>query len=354
MQAANQAGNGGPEQRVVGWQLALSRASGAVNAFSSLLARHRWLRLGLQLAVLLACLAYLALNLRDAGDLLARLRPDWLLLLAAWILTTAAVYLGALAWWFTLLALGLQAGLLASLRVHLQSNLVKYLPGYAWQLVGKAYLSRRMGLPVGQVGLALAIELAQLAASGALLAAWLFPQSLLSRWIATPRLVEQLSQLRWIAPVLLAALVLIVPLGLEALRRRGYRALAGLRPGWYVASLSAVVAGWMLFGLAFWCLGAALVPLSTSSLGLFIFTLASSVLLGLAVLFVPGGLGVRESIMVYVLSVAGLTPAMAVVTAALSRLSVLLAELAGAFFLETGLRLGKKQPPAGRIPQKDY
>ena len=121
-----------------------------------------------------------------------------------------------------------------------------------------------------------------------------------------------------------------------------------------LTGLAIAMAGWLLFGLAFWLLGAALAPLSGAELGLFIFTLASSIILGLAVLFVPGGLGVRESIMVFLLTSAGLPSALTVVAAALLRLAVLLAELVGAFTLKIGLRLVEKKPPAGRIPQKDY
>ena len=350
---ASQAEPNAPAQ-APGWRRGLGRVIGAFQAFSGLLKRNRWLRLSLQATVLLACLAYLALNLRNAGDLLAGLRPNGGRLLAAWVLTTAAVYLGALAWWFTLLGMGLPAGLLPSLRAHLLSNLAKYLPGYAWQLVGKAYLSRQMGLPGGQIGLAMGIELAQMVGVGGLLAAWLVPDSLLAQWSGAPELAAQLSWLRWVSLGTLIALPLALPLVLAALRRKGSAAIAGLRPIWFSASLLAVLAGWLLFGLAFWLLGAALAPLSGAELGLFIFTLASSIILGLAVLFVPGGLGVRESIMVFLLTSAGLPSALTVVAAALLRLAVLLAELVGAFTLKIGLRLVEKKPPAGRIPQKDY
>jgi uncharacterized membrane protein YbhN (UPF0104 family) len=77
-------------------------------------------------------------------------------------------------------------------------------------------------------------------------------------------------------------------------------------------------------------LGAALQPLPFTQVGLFTFTLAVSFLVGLAVLIVPGSIGVRESIMVMILGPALGAP-LAVIIAALARLVLTLSELVSAF-----------------------
>jgi uncharacterized membrane protein YbhN (UPF0104 family) len=298
------------------------------------LAEKRWLRLLVQGAVLVLCLAYLGVNLQNAGGQLEGLRIDTGRLAASLTLTTLAVYLGALGWWFTLRAMSQPAGLLPSLRVHLRSNLAKYVPGYAWQLVGKAFLSRGMGLSGRAIGLAMASELALLVLTGLALSAGSLPGEILQRWPWGARL--GLGTVR----VAGLAVLVILPLasGLFLVRRWLNRSGPRLLPGALVLAAIAILAGWLLFGYAFWLIGAALQPLPVSALPLFTFTLAASFLLGLAILVVPGSLGVRESIMVFLLSAAHLPPALAVVIAALSRVVVTLSELAGALLLEAFLR----------------
>jgi uncharacterized membrane protein YbhN (UPF0104 family) len=301
------------------------------------LAKNRRLRLGIQAAVILLCLVYLGLNLRNAGSQLGELRIQYGQLGLAWLLTTAAVFLGALGWWFTLRALDQPAGMLPSLRGHLLSNLAKYVPGYAWQLVGKAYLTRGMGLPGRAVGLAMALELSQLVLVGLALSAVLLPGELVQGWPVLARL--GLGPLRALGLAAFAGLPLAA--GLLLARRWGGKAGVQLRPSMFIFATLAMLAGWLLFGYAFWLIGAALQPLPVTDLPLFIFTLTASFLLGLAILIVPGSIGVRESIMVFLLSAVHLPAALAVVIAALSRVIVTLSELAGAALLEAFLRISR-------------
>jgi uncharacterized membrane protein YbhN (UPF0104 family) len=111
----------------------------------------------------------------------------------------------------------------------------------------------------------------------------------------------------------------------------------------WAAVLTSLVA-WLLFGLAFWLLGASMTPVPYTRIPLFIFTLAVSLIIGLVIIFVPGGLGIRESIMVLVLSPNYLSAPVAVIVAALSRLIVILSELFSVFLIEITFRQpwGKK------------
>lgn len=316
------------------WDQLVEKAKWAESQLQPL-GKNRWLRIGLQATVMLLCLFYLGLNLRNTGSQLGELRIQFGRLGLAWLLTTTAVFLGALGWWFTLKALDQPADLLSSLRSHLLSNLAKYVPGYAWQLVGKALLTRRMGLSGRTVGLAMALELAQLVLAGLALSAVLLPKELVQGW---PVLADLgLGPLRALGLSVFAGL----PLAAGLLLARRWRNQLGeqLRPPMFFFAMLAILAGWLLFGYAFWLIGASLHPLSVMDLPLFIFTLTASFLLGLAVLFVPGSLGVRESIMVFLLSSASLPAAIAVVIAALSRIIVTLSELAGVLLLEAVLRV---------------
>ena len=63
-----------------------------------------------------------------------------------------------------------------------------------------------------------------------------------------------------------------------------------------------IALGWFLFGLAFFLLARAFRTLTTGAIGVSVFSLTASFLLSFIVPFVPGGIGVREGVMAYLLS----------------------------------------------------
>jgi hypothetical protein len=80
--------------------------------------------------------------------------------------TIIAVFLGGVGFYLTLQAFRIPIKWDEAINIHLQTNLAKYIPGYAWQLLGKAYLTRNAGVSVGVVGLAMIVELSQLVVTG--------------------------------------------------------------------------------------------------------------------------------------------------------------------------------------------
>jgi uncharacterized membrane protein YbhN (UPF0104 family) len=95
------------------------------------------------------------------------------------------------------------------------------------------------------------------------------------------------------------------------------------------ASLSMFV-GWILFGYSFWLIGNAFFQVNIDNLFTFIFTLSASFLIGLAVVIMPGSIGVRESIMVWLLGPVIGAP-QAVIIATIARITVTISELVSAF-----------------------
>jgi uncharacterized membrane protein YbhN (UPF0104 family) len=87
--------------------------------------------------------------------------------------------------------------------------------------------------------------------------------------------------------------------------------------------------GWLLFGYSFWLLGNALFQVNIDQLFIFIFTLSASFLIGLAVVIMPGSIGIRESIMVWLLGPVVGAP-QAVIIATVARVTVTLSELISA------------------------
>ena len=304
---------------------------------SSPLLHNRWLRLGVQILVGVFCLVYLAANLRSIQAAQVELRLGLVLLSGA--ITVAAVFMGALGWWLTLKAVGQRIAWGEAARVHLYSTLAKYLPGYAWQLFGKAYLTRQLGVPTGIVAAAMTLELAQLVLAGMWVVAAAWPDALAVDWFGAGFWLGWL----WIARIGLLLLVLGLPFGVAWLaRQRRWLALdVRIQPWLMLGATLTILAGWLSFGWSYWMLGTALQPLPFAQVGLFTFTLAVSFLVGLAVLIVPGSIGVRESIMVMILGPVLGAP-LAVIIAALARLVLTLSELVSAL----GFRLAQRIRPS--------
>jgi hypothetical protein len=119
------------------WQRSRLGAAVDQRLQNSPLLHNRWLRRGVQALIVVFCLVYLVANLRSIEA--AQLELHLGLVLLSGLVTVVAVFLGALGWWLTLRTVGQQVRWSDAAHAHLFSTLAKYLPGYAWQLLGKAY-----------------------------------------------------------------------------------------------------------------------------------------------------------------------------------------------------------------------
>ncbi len=285
----------------------------------------RWLRIAVQALIVLFCLVYLAANLRTIREAQVTLNWGWVVL--SELCAIGSVLLGALGWWLILGAVSQPLAWAEAARIHVFSTLAKYLPGYAWQLLGKAYLTQQAGVPGRAVAAAMLLELAQLVLGGLWLGALAWPGTLVPGWLGTVSLTGWL----WAARIGLLLILAGLPFATAWLLKRRPRLAPEVRilPGRLLAAALVIVIGWLFLSLSYWMLGAALRPLPLAQFGLFTFTLAASMLIGLAVLIVPGSIGVRESIMVMILGPALGAP-LAVIVAVLSRLVWTLSELLSA------------------------
>jgi len=283
--------------------------------------QRRWMRRVAQWVVIAASVTYLAFNLRLLLTSDLSLTWRWPFLLFSWFSTLIALWLGATAWWLVLKGLGQPLGWIDAASIHLISNLAKYLPGYAWQIASKAYLTRQRGISTRLLSTAMLMEMFALLGSGTVLAAIVvkdaslgFPSAFsLFVLIAGTAVFLGLLGLPFLWPYL-ATHLRLPPM---------------LQGSCYALAILAMVAGWIWFAVSFWALAAALVPLSMTTWPLFLFSTVGSFLISLAVLFVPGGLGVRESTITFLLTPL-LGAGIAALVATLSRLILVLSELSAA------------------------
>ena len=175
------------------------------------------------------------------------------------------------------------------LGIFLQAQLTKYIPGSVWQYAGRATLASGYGIPLRVVGKSLSVEVVAAAAAAALFIALL---------------------LGWWASAVVVVLLIAPALAVRKNSRAAVRATAR------ATALYGVV--WALMGASFWMTGRALVGTSVSDLAEYGGAFACAWLVGFVAIYAPGGLGVREA-MVVVLLRGKIGAADALVVAAASR-----------------------------------
>jgi hypothetical protein len=210
-----------------------------------------------------------------------------------------AMYLVLIAAWRTLLVTwGQPLGYGTAARIWSLSSLGKYIPGKVWAIAGMAVMARERGV-AAWTATASAILLQVLAlGTGAVVVALTGTAVLESRY----------PEIR----VVLAALGVAsaVAVGLLLAPRVTRRVLSRFVPGQelrppapsaVLLGIAANVVAWVGYGIAFRILGLALLPDLELSVPLAIGAFTASYVVGFLALLVPGGLLVREGVMVLML-----------------------------------------------------
>jgi hypothetical protein len=248
-------------------------------------------------------------------------------LLLSWICIAAATALGAWEWTLLTNALGGRLELIPGLRIHLVSNLVKYVPGFIWPYVGKAYMAAEHGVRAGIAVWSIACEFVILYLSGGMVLVLCLPYSGL---VPCPPALRPAFQA---AMVLFTGAIIggIPPVGRWLVNRIARTTSSSDTPrqvDWNQLAfvVIAVLLTWCLLGLGFSILSAATTRFTWSTWSRHTFVLASALLGGQLAVLVPMGLGVREAIFVALLP-QGSSAALALVAGLAFRIEMLIGEL---------------------------
>jgi uncharacterized membrane protein YbhN (UPF0104 family) len=237
----------------------------------------------------------------------------------------ASLSLYAWQWRFSLQKLGAAIGFLKVLRIYFVANLGRYIPGKVWQFMGWFYLLEQEGVGPAQTLPSMAINQVLQNMTGLALAFIV---------LASLRAAE-LGQ--WLLPLLVLVplgLIVIQPPVLERVLNWGLRLfrrgpVAIELTAWDLACFTAVhFLIWLCYGLAFYLFTRALYPVPLERLPALAGIFAGAWVIGFLSFLAPGGLGVREGILVYLLGFYLPSP-VAIVVTLLSRLWVTAAELIG-------------------------
>ena len=283
-----------------------------------MVSRERLLRLGATVAdraterrvrvlaqvLLVAAAVFVVLRVRSLwhGGNVGLAHVDWFALAGSFVLAAVGTAAGALIWLVILDGLGVKPRLRWA-GLFFQAQLGKYIPGAIWQYAGRAAVARTNGIPVGPVGVSLAVEFAAAAIAAGSMAVFL---------------------LGWWGALILVAIAVLLVAGGRPTRSR-LPAFVTLR-----ATLLYLPV-WLLLGASFWLCARGLVAVPTSDLALYMGAFAAAWLAGLLAIYAPGGLGVREAVLVALLH-GRIGASDALVVAAASRLMLILVDvlLAGA------------------------
>lgn len=247
-------------------------------------------------------------------------------LLISIVITFSCVLLGGWEWKLLLEALGYEdISTRKALRIHATANIMKYIPGYAWQILGKVYLSRKENIPHRYVVMSIGVELVLIIISGGLLALLMLPGIFFKQsWNFLALCAQGLAILVVILFLLSPWIFRKVARYIKRLNLWSREQAMDFQKVVYV--LLAMLFTWALLGMGFCFLVEAVYEVSPHNIPLYIFTLAISFNLSLLVVLVPTGIGVRESILAALLG-SSMPPAMASIVAILARLILIVAEV---------------------------
>jgi len=240
-----------------------------------------------------ASLVFLAGRLRQAGhgvDLRQLGPPIWLLVLGLAVLYGLANRLLAQSWFLILRSLRTEIGAGLAVRLYARSQIAKYVPGNIFQFAGRQLLGVAAGVPGGILLRSTGLELGLIMAAGAA-GALLWP-AYLGLTSSGPRLALVLSLGGYGLALSLISWILGRTLGPQ------------VRQGWLLQSGFLLASGTIFLGLVLALLAQGAKPIGLSPwlwpgvVGAFVLAW----LLGLITPGAPAGVGVRELVLLALLS----------------------------------------------------
>ena len=308
----------------------------------------RGARIAWAVAIIVALVAATLVLVRTATpslDTLAAIDISWTLVAAAslvWYMSFLYLivnWVRSLEWWDQRLPL------FGGVDIFFMSNLARYIPGAVWQFAGLAAMSTRQGISPLAATAAILIQQLVLLLTGGIIAVVAAPR-LLGAWTsALPPVV--------LVVVALAGLVALVSALPWLLRRaqplierrlRGRVVLPKPTTVQLAANVGRTTAVWIGYGISFWLLGRALYGVAAPTLFDASVAFVGASVLGIAAIFAPGGIVIREVAMAGALAPAiGLERA--TVLAIASRVWMIALEILGALVVLAVKRLLGRATP---------
>jgi uncharacterized membrane protein YbhN (UPF0104 family) len=283
---------------------------------------NKWFRVGLQWFIVLVAFSLMGTNLYQNWQLVQQYSWtfDPFSLTVSFACLFFAFLLLPLSTRLTMLMLDHNLPYSLSYRAYFLSQMAKYIPGGIWIVPGRVLVLRQVGVRSVASSLGMFVELYVLVITGLML--------------FTPYLILQNTVPVWLAAAINVCLLLLLgllytPLVPQLLNRFTWLSSIKFKPDWHLLQLTAVlILFWLLLGTGFFWLIKSL----QEGIGIELWLPAAAAyssawVVGFLVFVTPGGLGVREATLAFLL-VAFLPLPIATLVALMARLWWLLAEIA--------------------------
>ena len=248
----------------------------------------------------------LARQWRDVAPALQGLRLDWIRVLGSGILVIATYLILIEAWRATLRVWSETLPFATAARIWFVSNLGKYVPGKVWQIAAMGAMAQRRGVSAtAAIGSSLVVNLVSVLAGFAVIA-----MTAAGRVgsVISAQATESAARSAELTVIAIAvaggAALVLAPVAVPRLA-----ALAGRVSGrgvviprvparaiWVAAG--STLASWVLYGIAFSLFAHGVSQRATGNASSYIAVYTGSYLAGYLALFAPGGVGVREAVLV--------------------------------------------------------
>ena len=247
----------------------------------------------------------LARQWRDVAPALQDLRFDWIRVLGSSLLVLVTYFILIEAWRATLRVWSETLPRSEAARIWFVSNLGKYVPGKVWQIAAMGAMAQRSGVSAtAAIGSSLILNLVSVLAGFAVMAV-----TAAGRLDAFARDPGSAGGTLANTTIVMIALVGALGLALAPIAVPRLAALAGRVTGRSIAiprvppraiwlAAGATIASWVLYGIAFSLFAHGVTPRATGNALSYIAVYTGSYLAGYLALFVPGGVGVREAVLV--------------------------------------------------------
>jgi uncharacterized membrane protein YbhN (UPF0104 family) len=258
-----------------------------------------------QVAFFVVAVAYFVHALTRDWDqfasLSATLHPDWWMVAAsgAWVLASYVVLIET--WRQIVTAWGGHLSWGTAARIWFISNLGRYVPGKVWQIGAMGVLSEKAGVSgVAAVGSSLVVNVVNILA-GFLVVAVAGSRNL----VASP--AAFVAAISVFCAAVIASPWLLPPLARLAQRVTGRNVpVPAIPPLAIVFAVAGCAVAWNLYGIAFRDLDVALFGVAAGRTSAYTAVFILSYLMGYIAVFAPGGIGVREGVLLTLLAAAGL------------------------------------------------
>lgn len=296
----------------------------------------------------------LARQWSEVGPAIRGLRPSWTLVLASGAIVLVTYLVLVEAWRATLRIWGGSLPFVSAAQIWFVSNLGKYVPGKVWQIAAMGVMAQRAGVSsTAAVGSSLLVNLVNVVAGFAVIA--VTSAGRIGTAVGRPETGGAGRNELVVVSIVLAGVVALVlapavipRLAALAGRLTGRPMLLGEVP--YRAlwiSAAATTTAWVFYGVAFAAFTHGISPRATGNATSYIAVYTGSYLAGYLALFAPGGIGVREAVLVLAMPRFGLLPAAdAAIVAIASRLWLTVLEIGPGLLLWTRPQRSTRQEPS--------